>query len=90
MSDAIEGQRVTCRRCRYWFPVQREPGEGWRVEAQCPSCDAWACFTVADTHDQPRPNPPDWERATQRLGERLWRPINENRDHPAVAWVDMY
>jgi len=88
MSEALEEQRVNCRRCRYRFPVQVQPGEGWRVEAQCPSCDTWACFTVADTRDPPPRDPAELEAEAQRLGEQLWSPINEHRDHPAIAWVD--
>lgn len=88
MSVALQEQRVNCRRCRYRFPVHAQSTEGWRVEAQCPICEAWACFTAADTQDPPRPDPAELEQATQQIGERLWRPINENRGHAAVKWVD--
>ncbi len=62
--------------------------EDWQVEAQCPSCDGWACFTVADTLELPRPDPRELEAATQKLGEQLYQPITEHRSHPAVAWMD--
>ena len=68
--------------------MQAPPAEDWRVEAQCPSCETWACFTVADTRDPPLPDPAELDAATQRLGEQLWQPINEHRSHPAIAWVD--
>jgi hypothetical protein len=89
MGQVLREQRVSCRRCRYRFRVQVQPDEDWRVEAQCPCCDGWACFTLADTRNPPKPDPREWEAATQRLGELLWRPINEHPSHPAVAWVDM-
>jgi hypothetical protein len=88
MGDALNGQRVNCRRCRYRFAVEVPPSEDWRIEAQCPCCDGWACFTVADTRDPPRPHPAELEAAAQRLGERLWQPINQNRGHPAVTCMD--
>ena len=88
MGEALADQRVYCRQCRYRFRVEVATGVNWRVEAQCPSCDSWACFTVADTHAPPRPDPAELDAEAQRLGELLWRPINEHRDHPAIAWMD--
>jgi hypothetical protein len=83
-----QAQRVNCRQCRYRFPVQVMPCEDWKVEAQCPCCEVWACFTVADTFDPPRPNPEESAAQAQCLGEELWRPINDHRSHPATAWMD--
>lgn len=88
MGETVAEQRVNCRRCRYRFRVEVAPRDDWRVEAQCPSCDSWGCFTLADTHDLPRPDPAEHEAEVQRVGELLWRPINEHRGHPAVAWLD--
>jgi hypothetical protein len=85
-------QRVNCRRCRYRFPIPVPLSEGWRVEAQCPSCEDRAYFTVADTPERETPSPErekaneEYERKIQRLGEQLSQPINANRDHPVVAW----
>jgi hypothetical protein len=88
MGEVFREQRVSCRWCRYRFPLQVPSDEDWRVEAQCVICERWACFTIADTRDPPRPDPAELEAAAQRLGEQLWRPINEHRSHPAVAWMD--
>ena len=88
MGQTLREQRVTCHRCRYRFPVHVQPDEDWRVEAQCPSCEGWACFTVADTNNRAAPNQQELDAATQRLGEQLWRPINQHRSHPATAWLD--
>ena len=88
MVDGHREKRVNCRLCRYRFLIRVAQGEDWRVEAQCPSCEAWACFTIADTHDSPKPDLRKLEVEAQRLGEQLWRPINEHHGHPAVAWVD--
>jgi hypothetical protein len=88
MGDDVTEMRVNCRQCRFSFPVQVSPSEDWRVEAQCPSCDGWACYTIADTRDPPRPDLRELETEVQRLGERLWQLINEHRNHPAVAWMD--
>jgi hypothetical protein len=90
MSNAFVNQQVCCRRCRFRFTVQALPSQDWLVEAQCPSCDGWACFTDADTPERSRPDPKrkDREAAAQRLGEQLRRPIDEHRAHPAVAWFD--
>lgn len=88
MSDTLTEKRVNCRRCRYQFPVQVPALGDWLVEAQCPSCDNWDCFTEEDMRDLPRPDPQELEAETQRLGERLWQPINKHRAHPAVAWMD--
>jgi hypothetical protein len=97
MSDFLS-RRVICRRCRFIFtidvPAQAdgEEGEGLCFEAQCPSCDIWACFTVADTPEcQPsRPSREELEEARRRqeLPEQLLTPIRENRAHPAVARFD--
>ena len=84
-------ERVICRRCRFRFPVDVSADDNWRVEAQCPSCESWACFTVADTKDPPPPGPAELEAERQRVAEvteMLRRPLNENRDHPAVALID--
>src|SRR5262249_54955763 len=62
--------------------------EDWRVEAECPSCANWACFTVADTREAPVPDPKARDEEIQRLGAQVWQPINEHRDHPAAAWID--
>jgi hypothetical protein len=88
--EALREQWVNCSRCKYRLVVLVPPGEDWRVEAQCPSCDAWACFTIANTPEReaPPPDPREREREIQRLGEQLWQPINEHRGHPAVAWID--
>jgi hypothetical protein len=88
VDEAVAEQIVTCRRCRYRFRVETAAGGEWRVEAQCPSCEAWACFTPADTQDPPRPDPAELDAEAQRLGEVLWRPVNDYRGHPAVAWLD--
>jgi hypothetical protein len=88
MDDALIEQRVYCRRCRFRFPVHVETAEDWQVEAQCPACDGWACFTTADTRDPPKADPRELGAEAQRLGEQLWQPINQHRGHPAVAWVD--
>jgi hypothetical protein len=85
---ALAEQRVACSRCRYRFPVVVSTQDDWRVEAQCPCCDSWACFTAADTRDPPRADPAELDAQTQRLGALLWQPINEHRSHPAVAWLD--
>jgi hypothetical protein len=68
--------------------VEVAPGDDWRVEARCPSCESWDYFTAADTQDPARPDPAEPEGEGQRLGELLWRPINENRGHRALAWID--
>jgi hypothetical protein len=83
-------KRVFCRRCRYRFWIEVPPVEQWRVEEQCPSCDSWDCFTVASTveHEPPPPDPKALEKEAQELGQLLWQPIKENRDHPAIAWMD--
>jgi hypothetical protein len=88
MGDALKEQRVNCRRCRYRFAVQAPTLDDWRVEAQCPACDGWACFTAADTLPPPHPDPEELDAATQRLAQQLWQPINEHRSHPAIAWMD--
>jgi hypothetical protein len=87
MDEELAERRVNCRRCRYRFPVEVRSKDDWQVEAQCPSCECWACFTVADIHDSP-PGPVEFDAEAQRLGELLWRPINEHRGHRAVAWMD--
>jgi hypothetical protein len=51
MSDGLIEQRVDCRKCRYRFAVRVELAGGWRIEAQCPSCDTWNDFTVDDIVD---------------------------------------
>jgi hypothetical protein len=68
--------------------VRVPASEDWRVEAQCPSCESWACFTIADTREPPAPDPAELDAEAQRLGELLWRPINAHRGHRAVAWMD--
>jgi hypothetical protein len=88
VGEAVEEPRVICRRCRYRFRVEVAAGDGWPVEAQCPSCEAWACFTAADTQDPPRSDLAERVAEVQRLGELLWRPINEHCGHPTVAWMD--
>jgi hypothetical protein len=88
MSEAFTEYQVSCRRCRYRFVVKGTATEDWAVKAECPSCESWACFTIADTHDPARPDPIKLDSATQQLGELLMRPINEHRGHPALAWMD--
>lgn len=88
MDQAVAEQRVFCSRCRYRFPVTAAAVDGWSVEAQCPACESWACFTATDTHEPPRPDPAVYEAEAQRLEELLWRPINENHGHPAIVWMD--
>jgi hypothetical protein len=88
MGNALTEKRVNCRRCGYRFPIQVQPAKDWRVGAQCPSCEGWSCFTLGDTCDPARLDPLELDKAAQRLGEQLWQPINEHRDHPAVAWMD--
>ena len=87
MSYGLIEQRVICPKCRFRQVVQVPSIEGWRVDAQCPSCENWHCFTLADTHEPPRCDA-KLEAARQRLGAQLWEPINEHRSHPAVAWVN--
>lgn len=88
MGEAFAEQRVYCRRCRYRFRVEVASEGSWLVEAQCPSCESWAGFTRADTRNLPPPDPTEREAEVQRVGELLWRPVNDHRDHPAVAWMD--
>jgi hypothetical protein len=88
VGEAHVEQRVTCRRCQFWLRVEVAPGDDWRVEALCPSCATWACFTAADTQDPPRADPAELDAEAQRLGELLRRPIHECCGHPAVAWLD--
>jgi hypothetical protein len=90
MGDTLINQLVDCRKCRYRFVVQIAPTRDWRVEAQCPVCEVWACFTVADTPERqpPPPDPEELDRATQRLGEQLWQPINAHSNHPSMVWFD--
>jgi hypothetical protein len=88
LSKAVVKHRVYCRGCRFRLEVEAAPGDDWRVEAQCPSCDFWAFFTAIDTQDLARPDPAKLFAETQLLGAQLWQPINEHRDHPAVAWID--
>jgi hypothetical protein len=88
MEDAFFEQRVSCPKCRYRLAVEAPARDGWQVDWQCPACDSWTCFTIADTIDPPRPDPAELEAATQRLGEQVWKPINEHRSHPAVAWIE--
>jgi hypothetical protein len=87
MSATLQ-QRVHCRRCRFRFLIQVPASEDWRIEAQCPSCDWSDGFTVADTYEPPTPNLQDLDAAAQKVGSLLWQPIDENQDHPALAWVD--
>jgi hypothetical protein len=84
----VTEQRVNCCRCRFRFPVQVPSDGDWRVQAQCPSCEGWACFTAEDTRDLPRPDPQELDAEVQRLGQLLWQPIDEHRDHRAVAWFE--
>jgi hypothetical protein len=88
MDQAKQKVRVSCRWCGLRFSVEVQGGEDWDVEAQCPCCDCWHCFNIADTRCPPAPDPLERRAATQRLGEELWRPINEHRSHPAVEWFE--
>jgi hypothetical protein len=88
VDEAVVDRRVYCRRCRYRFRVEAPARDGWRVEAQCPSCEAWVYFTADDTQEPPRPDPAELAAEAQRRGEVVWRSVNEHRDHPAVAWLD--
>jgi hypothetical protein len=98
MDEALIEQRVICRLCRFIFKVQvpalspTAPNEDWAIEAQCPSCDRWGCFTPADTPEREPPRP-DFDEdvsdeQTHALCERLFEPINKHRSHPAVRWFD--
>jgi hypothetical protein len=80
--------QVECRKCRYRFPILADAVEDGHVDAQCPSCEGWDCFTVADTQDLSTPDPAERDAEIQRLGEVLWRPINAHRSHPAVKWFE--
>ena len=88
VDEMVDELRVSCRRCRFRFPVEVAVKDAWRVEAQCPSCEAWACFSAADTQDLPRSDQTEREAEMQRLRELLWLPINEHRGHPTIAWMD--
>src|SRR5438552_2093763 len=90
MSNTLIEQRLVCCLCRFCFVVPIRPAEEWRVDAQCPSCEFSACFTVADTLERqpPLPDPKERDREVQQLGEHLWQPINAHRNHPTVAWLD--
>jgi hypothetical protein len=62
------------------------------IEAQCPSCEAWACFTIADTPErQPKSDPAAEaarEAALKQRAALLFQPIERNRSHPAVQWFE--
>jgi hypothetical protein len=68
------------------------PIEGWAVEAQCPSCEEWACFTADDTPERERKPTPEEiaerEAEFQRHAAKLFEPIERNRGHPAVRWFE--
>jgi hypothetical protein len=87
MADELTQVQITCRQCKYRFLVE-VLREDWHVEAQCPGCDGWGDFTVADTQEASRPDPQELGAASQKLGEQLWQPLEEHRGHPAVAWMD--
>ncbi len=94
MMDApLIDQRVSCRKCQFCFAVQLSPIQGRWIESQCPACEVWACFTIADSPER-QPSLPDSEeleerdRTIQRLGEQLWPPIKAYSNHPSVAWFD--
>lgn len=91
MSDPLRKQRVDCPRCRYRFFLEVPQGDDWRVEAECPSCEIATWFTVAHTKAPPPPDPAklaEQEAPIQHFWTLLWRPINEHRSHPVVAWMD--
>jgi hypothetical protein len=88
MDNGLMEQRVICSRCRFRLSVQVPESGDWRIDAQCPSCESWACFTLADTRDPPVPDSGQVDAAAQGLGEQLWQPIKEHRGHPALAWMD--
>jgi hypothetical protein len=88
MGDVPTQQRVFCRRCRFRFDVLISATENWQVEAQCPSCDGVAIFTIADTIEPPLPDPRELEATSQRLMKEICKPINENRGHPALVWME--
>jgi hypothetical protein len=90
MRDTRIDHGVICPKCRYTLHVHISPDQEWLVEAQCPSCGTWHCFSITDIPER-QPSPPDPEesdRATQRLGERLWQPINAHTNHPTLRWFD--
>jgi hypothetical protein len=80
--------------CRYLFTVQVPargggPAEGWEVEAECPSCEATARFTIDDTPDrQPERRAFEPDPEGQKAIDRLFEPIDRNRSHPAAGWFD--
>jgi hypothetical protein len=84
---ATTEQRVVCPRCRFIFRVDILLQDAWPVEAQCPCCDSWTCFT-GDILKPPPPSQAERDAEVQRFGELLWRPINEQRGHRALAWMD--
>jgi hypothetical protein len=51
MSDGLIEQRVDCPKCRFRFAVRVEHAGEWRIQAQCPACDAWGLFTADDAVD---------------------------------------
>jgi hypothetical protein len=81
-------RKVFCPRCRYRFSVEVGDGADWSVEADCPACESQSRFTLADTRDPPQADLAELDAEVQRRGELLWRPINANRGHPAVVWMD--
>ena len=93
MDAPLIDQRVSCRKCQFCFAVQLSPIQGRWIESQCPACEVWACFTIADSPER-QPSLPDSEeleerdRTIQRLGEQLWPPIKAYSNHPSVAWFD--
>ncbi len=88
MSEELVDKQVICRRCRYRFTIQIPDAANWRFDAHCPSCEAWEHFTEADTRDLPPASQAEPNQQVQGLGELLWRPIQENHDHPAIGWFD--
>jgi hypothetical protein len=83
MNESIVELPIHCPHCLYRFPAEAE-------STQCPSCEAELDCSACSKPTQPL-NPAELEeidRQVQRRGEILWLPINQNRDHRAMVWID--